>query len=214
MTHKIPPDTESQARSLFGDLIEGRWEKARRPHRRAHGTYRLAPVGWWCLRRLVSPTRFAWSWSRMPPRRSCPRSTAATSGTPVRLIRRCLAPPTPGSVVVEGHVQGRVSTTWPARLVDDREVIRIRKTLGTARRVRVSMTSSDFLPARRRRTQVRLVVSVGAAQGGDHPDRRPGHRRHWGEHGYWCGHGAAAGHQGGPGRSRRPTPERAGAPGR
>lgn len=28
MTQEIPPDTESRARSLFGDLIEGRWEKA------------------------------------------------------------------------------------------------------------------------------------------------------------------------------------------
>jgi hypothetical protein len=30
MAQEIPPDTESRARSLFGDLIEGRWEKARR----------------------------------------------------------------------------------------------------------------------------------------------------------------------------------------
>ena len=30
MTQEIPPDAESRARSLFGDLIEGRWEKARR----------------------------------------------------------------------------------------------------------------------------------------------------------------------------------------
>jgi hypothetical protein len=30
MTQRIPPDPESRARSLFGDLIEGRWEKARR----------------------------------------------------------------------------------------------------------------------------------------------------------------------------------------
>jgi hypothetical protein len=30
MTEEIPPDTESRARSLFGDLIEGRWEEARR----------------------------------------------------------------------------------------------------------------------------------------------------------------------------------------
>jgi hypothetical protein len=30
MTQQIPPGTESRARSLFGDLIEGRWEKARR----------------------------------------------------------------------------------------------------------------------------------------------------------------------------------------
>ena len=30
MTQEIPPDTESRARSLFGDLIEGRLEKARR----------------------------------------------------------------------------------------------------------------------------------------------------------------------------------------
>jgi Protein of unknown function (DUF3887) len=30
MTQEIPPGTESRARSLFGDLIEGRWEKARR----------------------------------------------------------------------------------------------------------------------------------------------------------------------------------------
>jgi uncharacterized protein DUF3887 len=30
MTQEIPPGTESQARSLFGDLIESRWEKARR----------------------------------------------------------------------------------------------------------------------------------------------------------------------------------------
>jgi hypothetical protein len=29
MTQEIPPGTESRARSLFGDLIEGRWEKAR-----------------------------------------------------------------------------------------------------------------------------------------------------------------------------------------
>ena len=29
MTHRIPPETESRARSLFGDLAEGRWEKAR-----------------------------------------------------------------------------------------------------------------------------------------------------------------------------------------
>ena len=28
MTQRIPPGTESRARSLFGDLIEGRWEKA------------------------------------------------------------------------------------------------------------------------------------------------------------------------------------------
>jgi Protein of unknown function (DUF3887) len=30
MTQEIPPGTESRARSLFGDLSEGRWEKARR----------------------------------------------------------------------------------------------------------------------------------------------------------------------------------------
>ena len=30
MAQPIPPDTESRARSLFGDLAEGRWEKARR----------------------------------------------------------------------------------------------------------------------------------------------------------------------------------------
>lgn len=30
MTQGIPPGTQSRARSLFGDLIEGRWEKARR----------------------------------------------------------------------------------------------------------------------------------------------------------------------------------------
>ena len=30
MTQEIPPDTESRARSLFGDLIEGRWEKVAR----------------------------------------------------------------------------------------------------------------------------------------------------------------------------------------
>lgn len=30
MTQGIPPDTGSRARSLFGDLAEGRWEKARR----------------------------------------------------------------------------------------------------------------------------------------------------------------------------------------
>jgi hypothetical protein len=30
MAQEIPPDTKSRARSLFGDLIEGRWEKARR----------------------------------------------------------------------------------------------------------------------------------------------------------------------------------------
>jgi hypothetical protein len=30
MTQGIPPDTEGRARSLFSDLIEGRWEKARR----------------------------------------------------------------------------------------------------------------------------------------------------------------------------------------
>ena len=30
MTEGIPPGTESRARSLFGDLSEGRWEKARR----------------------------------------------------------------------------------------------------------------------------------------------------------------------------------------
>jgi hypothetical protein len=29
MTQEIPPDAESRARSLFGDLIEGRWEEAR-----------------------------------------------------------------------------------------------------------------------------------------------------------------------------------------
>ena len=29
MTQEIPPGTESRVRSLFGDLIEGRWEKAR-----------------------------------------------------------------------------------------------------------------------------------------------------------------------------------------
>lgn len=28
MTQDIPPDTENRARALFGDLIEGRWEKA------------------------------------------------------------------------------------------------------------------------------------------------------------------------------------------
>jgi hypothetical protein len=42
---------------------------------RAH---RLAPAGWWCLRRLVS--RHQVRWSSMPPtrpRRSSPRSTAA-----------------------------------------------------------------------------------------------------------------------------------------
>jgi hypothetical protein len=30
MARQIPPGTESRARSLFGDLIKGRWEKARR----------------------------------------------------------------------------------------------------------------------------------------------------------------------------------------
>jgi hypothetical protein len=30
MAQEVPPDTESRARSLFGDLIEGRWGKARR----------------------------------------------------------------------------------------------------------------------------------------------------------------------------------------
>jgi hypothetical protein len=30
MAQEIPPDTEIRARSLFGDLIEGRWEMARR----------------------------------------------------------------------------------------------------------------------------------------------------------------------------------------
>jgi hypothetical protein len=30
MAREIPPDTESRVRSLFGDLGEGRWEKARR----------------------------------------------------------------------------------------------------------------------------------------------------------------------------------------
>jgi hypothetical protein len=29
VTRRIPPDTESRARSLFGDLIKGRWEQAR-----------------------------------------------------------------------------------------------------------------------------------------------------------------------------------------
>ena len=29
MTHDIPPDTEDRARTLFADLIAGRWEKAR-----------------------------------------------------------------------------------------------------------------------------------------------------------------------------------------
>ena len=28
MAQRIPPDAESRARSLFGDLAEGRWEKA------------------------------------------------------------------------------------------------------------------------------------------------------------------------------------------
>jgi hypothetical protein len=30
MTQEIPPDTQSRARSLFGELIQGHWEKARR----------------------------------------------------------------------------------------------------------------------------------------------------------------------------------------
>jgi hypothetical protein len=30
MTQDIPPDAENRARALFGDLIEGRWEKAYR----------------------------------------------------------------------------------------------------------------------------------------------------------------------------------------
>jgi hypothetical protein len=30
MTQEIPPDAESRARSLFTDLIEGRWDKATR----------------------------------------------------------------------------------------------------------------------------------------------------------------------------------------
>jgi len=30
VTQGIPPDTESRARSLFDDLIDGRWEQARR----------------------------------------------------------------------------------------------------------------------------------------------------------------------------------------
>jgi hypothetical protein len=29
MTQEIPPGTDSRARALFGDLVEGRWEKAR-----------------------------------------------------------------------------------------------------------------------------------------------------------------------------------------
>jgi hypothetical protein len=30
MTQNIPPETESRARALLGDLIKGRWEQARR----------------------------------------------------------------------------------------------------------------------------------------------------------------------------------------
>jgi hypothetical protein len=29
MTHEVPPETHSRARSLLGDLIEGRWESVR-----------------------------------------------------------------------------------------------------------------------------------------------------------------------------------------
>ena len=30
MTQDIPPDAADRARALFGDLIQGRWEEARR----------------------------------------------------------------------------------------------------------------------------------------------------------------------------------------
>ena len=49
MTRDVPPDREDQARALFGDLIAGRWEKARQEFdvimRRHADTERVAR-GW------------------------------------------------------------------------------------------------------------------------------------------------------------------------
>jgi hypothetical protein len=52
MTQDIPPDTENQARALFGDLIAGRWEKA----------YREFDVG---VRGRVDADRFARGWTHV-----------------------------------------------------------------------------------------------------------------------------------------------------
>jgi hypothetical protein len=49
MTEDITPETANQARSLFGDLIEGRWEKARQefdPGLRERANADLIARGW------------------------------------------------------------------------------------------------------------------------------------------------------------------------
>jgi Protein of unknown function (DUF3887) len=52
MTRDIPPDTEDMARALFGDLVEGRWEKA----------YREFDVG---MRGHVDVDQIARGWSHL-----------------------------------------------------------------------------------------------------------------------------------------------------
>jgi hypothetical protein len=67
MSQDVPPDAEERARVLFGDLVEGRWEKACREF----------DVG---LRRCMDVDRMALGWAHMAESIGMGASSARLSG--------------------------------------------------------------------------------------------------------------------------------------